>query len=59
MTNYNKKYGKEGDSSLIRIDLMLPRAVYEKILKQKPEGFRTSFFISKLLEKALLKEKKK
>jgi hypothetical protein len=58
MTNYNKKYGKEGDSSLIRIDLMLPRAIYEKILKQKPEGYRTSFFISKLVEKAL-KEKKK
>ena len=58
MTNYNKKYGKEGDSPLIRIDLMLPRAIYEKILKQKPEGLRTSFFISKLLEKAL-KDKKK
>ncbi|MFI5305656.1 MAG: hypothetical protein ACHQYP_12785 [Nitrospiria bacterium] len=58
MTNYNQKYGKKGDSHLVRIDLMLPRAVYQKILKQKPEGFRTSFFISKLLEKAL-KEKKK
>jgi hypothetical protein len=58
MTNYNQKYGKEGKSSLIRIDLMLPRAIYQKILKQKPEGFRTSFFISKLLEKAL-KDKKK
>jgi post-segregation antitoxin (ccd killing protein) len=54
-SSYQKKYNKEGGTSpKIRVDLILSRSLYQKLVEQKREqGIAISFFIEKAIEKAL------
>jgi hypothetical protein len=57
---YHMKYNLGGDSPLIRMNFLIPRPQYEKLLKLKnEEGLRINFFIQKAIEKAFKDREKK
>lgn len=56
---YTQKYNKEGTSPKVRVDLLLNRTLYQRLVQQKKEeGISIGFFIERVIEKAF-KEKEK
>jgi hypothetical protein len=57
---YHLKYNLGGDSPLVRMNFLIPRAQYENLLKLKnEEGSRINFFVQKAIEKAFKEREKK